>query len=467
MQRWPMNPSDCVFHALDFLLRRQGYPGGGTFMVLETSGVLDTAALAAALGGATAAHPVIMAAPRISRLRAWPYWGWDGRPVAPVCAVDDLTAERDWRGRADELCRARFAAGWDVDRAPQVRLEHYRGTGGEQRLCLRWPHALMDAEGAQLYLAELDRSAREPAGEGPTTSAAGRRPTLPADSARIDPLAAAGAVGRLRHLLHGLHERAPRVDISGARLAAESQPPARPATVGARGLCYLVRCWSPEASAEVRERARRIAPAGPALYARHLAACTLRAIARLHGEHGRPLPFCGLMFPMRLPGPAARPMRGNYLVAAALGVAPEVLADRRALAEALAEQLARYAARDGALASWSLQRLTAQLRVGQYRRVLERETARQPYATGFSYYGELDPPLRHMLGAPITNMYGGGVVSNPPGWNVTFSRFADRLNLVLAWPEGVFPEGAAERYAELIESELFETSPVTREPRTA
>jgi hypothetical protein len=440
-RRYRMNPSDCLFHAFDHLLRRQGYSGTGTFLVLELVGPLPAADVQRALERALAAHPVTMAVPRTSLWRARPYWVCDRAPVPAHYTYDDLSQTPDWRRRADELCEERFSCGWDPATPPQVRLEHYRGPAGEHRLCLRWAHALLDADGARLFLAEMDRLG---GGDGPPAN------LLP-DDAGVDPLAGAGPLRRLRLMLRGLRDRSPDNPLIRGRLIGVL--PDRP--VASRRLRYIVRVWSPEITTEIRSRAAALNPAGPALYARHLAGATLRAAWRVHAELGQDLPACGMMFPMRLAGPALRPVRGNYLGATALTARRELLRDRRALGEHVARTLADHVAHDGSRASWAMQRLTAGLRVAQYRRVIRWETRRQPFLTGFSYLGASEPPLRRFLGADVTNLYGGGVISIPPAWNVTFARCGERLNLVMAWPEGELPERVVLRYADLLEAEVL------------
>lgn len=443
VQRYPMNPTDCLFHAFEHLLRSAGYTGAATFMVLEAAGELAPDAVREALGRALAAHPVTLAAAAVSRWRARPQWVAQAVAGPPAYTFTDLSAAPDWTATADALATERLSSGWDTACPPQVRLDHYRGPGAAQRLCLRWPHALMDAEGAQYLLAEMDRLGGPAPGPPPEA-------LLP-DDAVVDPLAPMPPWRRWRLLWRALRDRTPHP--RGQDTALSMSLPGRPAD--SRRLRYLLRAWSAEATAALRARARALVPAGPALYSRYLAGCVLRAVHRLHAEHGRRLPCGALMFPLRLPGLARRPLRGNYLVATTLAVPLDVLADPRALAAAVARQLEEYARRDGPLASWALQRLTAQLRVGQYRRLIRWETDRQPFVTGFSLYGEIEPPLRTFLGAQVTNLYGGGVISIPPAWNVTFSRFAERMNLVIAWPEAAFPPAVVTRYADLIEEEAL------------
>lgn len=440
-QRYRMNPCDCVFHGLDYYMRRRGFPGTATFMVIDADGPLEPARVRRALQRAMEAHPMAMGRAGVSRWRALPVWEWDGLPVGPQYTHTDLSKVADWTRVADERFHAGLARSPDSTTPPQVRLEHYQGPQAHQRLYFCWPHALMDAEGAQHFLAEINRLSTDPPSAAPATRVPDDRP--------IDVLARAGILRRIRLSLGGVGERSPRVRAQEYSLCG-ALPECR---TDSRNYCHIVRRWPAERVAVMQAVARQTAPAGPALYTRHLAASVLRAVQRIHLEHGRRPARYDILLPMRLPGLTRRPLWGNYLVAASIVVAPEALDDRRALAAQLAAGYERYMAREGPLASWALQRITAQLRLSQYRRLIDWQTVAQPFLTGFSVYGEIDPPLREFVGARVTNLYGAAVISTPPGWNVAISRFGEHANLSIAWPEAAFPRAVVERYAALIEEE--------------
>jgi hypothetical protein len=182
----------------------------------------------------------------------------------------------------------------------------------------------------------------------------------------------------------------------------------------------------------------------------------LRAIHRMHREHDCALPVYDLVFPMHLPDVPRRPVTGNYLTAAPLRVSAERIGDRRALAADIDRQLRAYLENRSYLADWLVHRLTAQLRMGQYRRVVRHYMRDRPIATGFAFIGETDPPVHKFLDAELTNLAGAGVVNIPPGWNPTFTRFRDRITMALAWPEGAFPAHVVHHYADLIQQEVFD-----------
>jgi hypothetical protein len=251
---------------------------------------------------------------------------------------------------------------------------------------------------------------------------------------------------------HVVSARVPRSRIQRPPLM--DSLPNRPSQ--SRRIRHLERFWSGEGMERIRKNAKKIVSPGAALYSRYGAVCVLRAVYRIHVECRRKLPYYGMMFPMRFPGIRRRTINGNFLVSPSLIVMPDRITDRRAVAEDVDRQLGAYSARESYKASWALMWLTAELRAWQYRLVTLALAGRVPFATGYSFWGPLDPPMKEFLGARVTNLLGYGVVSIPPGWNPVFSRFEDKMNLTLAWPDGAFPEDLVRRYADLIEEELLD-----------
>jgi hypothetical protein len=440
-----LNPGDCCFAAFDRDLKERGYIGSYMMVVLEAAGPLDPAKVSVALQRAMDAHPIVSSRLRISRLRAWPYWQHDGATARPKYRHHDLSGRSDWLAAAEELSQEHLSPGLDSSRSPQVSVEHYQGPDERHRLYFFCPHALMDGEGLQLFVQEVDRL-------GNNASPAGPAKVL-ADHETADPLADYGWWRRFKLVSNVLRhtERLPPIQ---EKLLEDSLPD-RP--VCSRRLRYIHRPWSPDMVAQLQRNARKTAPAGPSLYARYVAGCVLRAVYRLYQEYGLKLPYCAVPFPIRVPRIERRPVPGNYLVSARLTVPADRLADSRAVAEDVRDQVFKFHARGMELSSWSFLRLTSQLRSGQYRRLAQAVVRNQTVLTGFTFAAEVDPPLHSFLGASVVNLWGGGVASIPPGWNPCFNKFRDRMNFTLSWPEAMFPEPVVKRYVELIEEEVFGT----------
>ncbi|MBK8269185.1 MAG: hypothetical protein IPK83_13110 [Planctomycetes bacterium] len=88
------------------------------------------------------------------------------------------------------------------------------------------------------------------------------------------------------------------------------------------------------------------------------------------------------------------------------------------------------------------------------------------FVTGNSFYGEINPPVRRIGHATITNLWGGGPNTNPPALNPVFSRFGDRLNFTLTYTRPTISDATAVEYVRLIEAEMFAPSSVRRPCRT-
>lgn len=452
-------------------MQRAGQIGNLPYMVMDLEGGIDADEIAAGVRQALRAHPVLRGRIRLSLVLSWPYWRVDRDAAFPLEVVD-LRAEPDWRTAADERIEAGLARGWDVHQSPQVKIELYLGSDDRARLCLRWPHALMDAEGAQQFLAEIERYGKQAAcarREDPNAmspsvyweSAGGSaRPGVTDRDASangrgdecgdepLDLLAGRGLIDRMRLCRRGLKQYRGSGGGSVEGLASG------PAAGGTWRISH--RRWESDEWSCIRRRAAELCPHGPARFSRFLGGCVLRALHRLLEERSLAVEECLVTLPMRVRGtPAARPVVGNYLVSATLSARRAEVADKRQLMDDLARQIDGFLKDDADLANWALVWGASFLRARQYRWLLSGSWGLQPYASGFSYYGEIEPPLRRFGGAQVTNLWGSGTMSAPPGWNPVFSRFGESLNLGLTWLEGYFNRATAERYVALIEQELL------------
>ncbi|MCK6484981.1 MAG: hypothetical protein HUU22_15830 [Phycisphaerae bacterium] len=469
-RRYPLNPCDYLFLAHHWMMQQAGQIGNLPYMVMDLDGGVNADAISAGVRRALEAHPVLRGRIRLSLFWARPYWHVDDGDELPLEIVD-LRNEPDWRAAADARIEAGLARGWDVYRAPQVRIELYLGGDGQARLCLRWPHALMDAEGAQRFLAEVERLGVRRGGTGHPDHDTSRRDEpfnrtqggehrggvgngssngdqASAGDKPLDLLAGRGLLDRV-----GLFRRGLKL-YRGADCGGIERLARGPAAGGTWRICS--RRWDGDEWSHIRRRAAERCPQGSARFSRYLGGCVLRALHRLLEERSVPVEECLVTLPMRVRGtPAARPLVGNYLVSATLSARRDEIADKQRLLDGLSRQIEGFLKDDADLANWALVWGASFLRARQYRWLLSGSWGLQPYASGFSYYGEIDPPIRRFGGARVTNLWGSGTMSAPPGWNPVFSRFGESLNLGLTWLEGYFDRSTAERYAGLIEGELL------------
>ncbi|HKQ47196.1 MAG TPA: hypothetical protein VJZ71_03890 [Phycisphaerae bacterium] len=442
-----LNPCDCCIYGHHRWLARRQRGGNIAFMMVDVEGIVDPAAVRQALTAVMTAYPVTLASLGISPLRLRPFWKLPSSTSdADVAAerahvYDDLRADPDATARLNQLCTRRYGPDWDLSRGPQVRLEQYALPGDRTRLCLRWPHFLMDAEGAQWFLSELGR--HFDGTNDPSQS------LLPADDPSVEVLAQMSPLARVRFMMRGLSaQKSPARSQVRHVVAAPAQR--------VESYQFLHRCWRGQDFERIRERAHQTMPPGPALYGRYLAAIVLQALDRVYREEGFDTQEFAITFPMKVritpPGDEAisRPMTGNFLVTPTLVVDRGKVGDLAALGSDIQMQLQAFLEVRGDKAQWALLEAAALIHAWFYPALFRFAFAGAAYSSGFSYYGEIDRPLRRFAGAEVTNIWGGGPSTTPPGWNPVFSRYGDNLNLSLTWTRPHIPDALAERYANFI-----------------
>lgn len=464
-RRWiPLNPCDYLIYSLNVRMRREGQGDCLAMMFVDVDGEVVPDRIRRAFAAALAAHPVTLADLHVSRLDGRPYWrlpdcGSDAarqaaaaQATASAYTFHDLRARGDWADRLNALVSARMVPWDDPASGPQVYLDHYALPENRTRFCLRWQHSFMDAEGAQLLLAEIERLDASPVSQvAPTPN---RWPALP-DGTGHDPLAAvslprrlamaAQAIGRTRR------DRPPKV-----RLISSSQP----APIVGHGLLH--KRWPREVMERIKAAAKRHTPAGPGLYARYFVACTTLALHHLYREHGVDTPAYLVSLPLRvtLPDRAGgirldRPICGNYLTAVTLVARREDLTELPTLAASFEHQLRSYTEAGADRVMWSLMWLLSRMRTSMQRALFAWGPSRTPLASGFSYYGEASAPLRRLGGCEVVNLWGAGLVATPPGWNPVFCRYRDLLSFSMAYNLPSVSPQLAQRYQQLIEAQVL------------
>ncbi len=525
-RRIRLNPCDYFTLGRHVRLLRQGQGGNIAYMVLEIDGRVGVEELRRAMRDTILTHPVLLGGLRYAVTTGRPYWRLPRDAEAATRARDrawfrylDLRRTEGWEDQLEEAWQGNYAADWDLANGPLVQLEYYDLPRDRTRLCLRWPHCFMDAEGAQLLLAEIEAhlsgtadarasagvrgapglvqgdegredacdgadraSARENAcGAADRTSARGSS-LLEQEGDGIDVLAGRSFFEKVRLVRDGLagkessqKDEEPLTSVqapaprTGGRETAPKPPDEEmvvrqlvadppPAFMEHRA---LHRFFSPEEVRAMQDRAKAVAPPGPALYARHLVACTIRAQHRLYQERGLSTDAYLVTFPVRvaLPGRSGlsrhkRPFVGNYLASVILCARRETADDRRALGDAILRQINDFQEGHGDVQQWALMWAAAFLRPSMYQLVFRVSLGFERLTSGFSYYGEVVRPLRSFGGRPIVNFFGGGPLGSPPGLNPVFSKFADRLNLSLTWNRPAIADDVAKRYADLIRQEV-------------
>ncbi len=448
-RRIPLNPCDYLFLAHHRSQARRIGGGNVAFMMLDLAGHIPLRRMREALIRTMSDHPAVTGTLRVSLIRGRPYWRTIDRAneieksAARAHEYFDLRSTPDGDAQVERLCREQFQPYWNLTLGPPIRLEHYALPGDRTRLCLRWPHSFMDAEGAQWLLSEI--------------SAAARSATLPLDGQSIDPLAGMGVMQRLR-LMRSAPQKPVRLGGQSAVLLAS------PARARVSQYRFLHRVWSAENNAQLTDLARRRTPPGPGIHARYLAASLIRALDRLYALNKVSTDVYRVPIPVRAADAAAggqRPLPGNYLAAPAVSIPRACVADWALLGETIASQLERYVKSKASLADWAKLWFASQLRPWQFERALDLPLGLPDFSTGFSYYGEINPPLRSFMGCDVLNLWGCAPMAIPPGLNPAFSRFSDRLNFSLAWAEPHIDPAWPDMLANFIEQEALDRPPKT------
>ncbi|MCK6457231.1 MAG: hypothetical protein L6Q92_11975 [Phycisphaerae bacterium] len=444
-RRFALNPCDYLYYAHDRLMVARGQIGNVTLMLMDVEGEIDPARVRAALRRMYCEHPVAAARVRTSLVSGRPRWVLPKAPASladSAYCYDDLSGASDWLGEMWRRCERRYAEPCDLHAGPLTRIDYYAGPNGQGRVCLRWPHALMDAEGAQWFLAELARMDRAP---GPAALPAALRP----DGMGLDPLGGASFGTRFRLFRKAFRVHRDYGKVQRVRL--DSAPPEPSRALGLR-----LRVFEADEVERIQSNAKAKCPAGKGIYARYLAGCVIRALHRLYLARGLETESYLVTLPQSVRPAGPRPVHGNYLVAATLCGRRALIEDSHMFGADLKAQLERFESEGMAEANWALIWMAGLMRTWQYRILLGLPIGLEPYASGFSYYGEIDPPIREFCGARVTNLWGATPLSAPPGWNPAFSRFDRRLNFTLTWIRGYVSDALAEEFARTIEQEALE-----------
>ena len=442
------------------MMQRKADGGNIALMTMEVDGHIEPDHIRTILQHAFVGHPVLMSPLRFSILTGRPYWKIPGnkgeasaKAVQKAHVYHDLRDKSSWEARLERFCQGRYAPDWDLLEGPQITLEQYALPWNQTRFCLRWPHLLMDAAGAQWFLAELSRLG-ELGSDVIEQEARNRLPEISSDDQTVYPLRGASLMKRL-----GLFLSSFRAQRQHSRFKGETLFKTKPRFKNQR---YIHRRWDAQ---RIKAMAEKHVPPGAGLYARYLAVCVFRAIHRVFADfHIEPeayfisMPQSVSDFGQANASSPVRPVPGNYLVTPTLWGRRDLIQDKRALCEDLDRQLKAYHENRTALMQWAMLWMASSSRAFFYQWLMRLPLGLETLSSGFSYFREISRPFRTLCGARVTNLWGAGPLPTPPGWNPVFSKFDDKLNLALTYPRPAISDNLARRYVELIESEIFESS---------
>lgn len=443
-----LNPCDYLLYT-DHVIRMRDRQGANiAYMCMDIDGSLNRDRMRRSIAIAMTLSPATLARLRMSIFGGWPHWKLPRNlSVAAELAVEKAYRFVEVAGVADGELAMTGESPVDFREGPQICMTHYALPNGTTRLCIRWPHWLMDAAGtltflslwAQCYDALDEQTAPMPQSIAPHVN-------------QWRPLKGVALSQRWRVLrsqpkagaLEGRHVATPCDDASDA----------------VREHRVLHRYWDADAMEHIRKASKRIMPAGPARITRYLAVSVLRALDALCNENHWGGDAYRITLPMRMrslePEDELPELRfGNYLVSPLLVFDRTDVSVAARLPESLTQQLQAYLDAHGDLAQWTLMSLAALLPFPAHRWIFSSRMFKAHFSSGFSFYGEHHPPLRSVGGLPITNLWGGGPTTIPPGMNPVFSRFDKSLNLALTYSWPIVSDEIANRYVELIQREAL------------
>ena len=440
-----LSPCDYHFLVIQHSTTRRHSSSEVSFVTLEFKGHPVGSRLKAALRRAMTDNPATFGRIGYTLPRARPYWQIEriDDPAQAAYRYHDFRERNDWPDCVHEGIGRAINTPWDFSRPPLIRLDHFDGPAGRACLCMQWPHALMDAEGAHLFLRELSRLADAPDSPRP----AGLLPL----QQRNDPLDDQSLVQRLKLFRAGMKAHSRTNGLPAKRLLIG--PPDGPIPYR-----YTVRFGAAEDFERIKANARRFAPPGAGLYARFLAACVLRALHRLYRRHNVDTPNYLLAFPSGINAPGSpRTVTGNYVVVYTIAAGANQVEDMNGLGEHIQKQVAGFREPHAGRDQWAMFWMAGQMRPWQYRRLMWTSMGNTRVHSGFAYYqADTDPPWRHLAGAEIEGVRLGGVVMSSPGWNAVFCRYRERMVFNLSWMSGCCQEHIATEYADLVAEEALQ-----------
>ncbi len=464
-RRIHLNPCDYLIYGKHRALLRKGQGGNIAYMMVDAVGHAPPPIVRDAVAGAMRSHPVTTAGLAFSALSGRPYWQvplalQEGVESAIERAYvhEDLQQADDVKRRLTELCHANYAADWDLANGPQIRFEHYTLPNNLTRFCLRWPHCLMDAEGAQWFLAEVGAHSRP---DRRLLTADDRPIDLPPDHHVVNVLVGRSIVERYRLFRRGLAYQKAHKGLNIRPIIGEEEAGGRPEPPFS-DYRAAHQHFSPEQLSQIKANAKKLAPPGRALYARFLGGCVIRAIHLLYTELEIKTDAYLLTLPVRVTMEderghpvLRRPIIGNYLVSPTLCVLRQRADDMHAIGEDIFQQLGDYHHNHVDIMQWAMLWTASLMRVSVHQLLYRLPLGFENLSSGFSYYGEIAHPVVSIAGAKVVNVYGGGPQPTPPGMNPVFSSFKGRLNLSLTWNSPAIPDKLALRFLKLINEAVF------------
>jgi hypothetical protein len=413
-----LNGPDFLMLGFDHELRRHGYAGNTCQMVLELGGTLSPETLTRRLAEVTAQHPILNARPGGW---LWPHWKILVTPKPPQVRLH----------RGVVTARQLFNDPLDARRGELMRFDLCERAGGGQALTFTWLHALMDAPGAEHFLALVGH-------ENSVLSAAtaAHPPAKPPLRARLK------LAWKYLHHLDTLCQTAPK--------SIGIRHPAAPAE-----LLHRVETFDATETARIRANATQLAGLlGDAQYHAATALCELH---RLRARLGCPSPsyVLPLAVGLRAKG-SVHPVFSNELTMLMLQLLPPQL-DSTATAIAVLKQQLESAMRGGLIESGrQLGLLFRFLPIPLYMAMAKQGLRGEICSLFFGDTAAVNPRLDTFLGVPVQDFTHVAAITPSPGLGVIFYYVRGLLKLTVVHSARVFTEAEAGEFTARLRQRLLQ-----------
>ena len=415
-----LNGSDYLMLGFDHELRRLGFAGNSCQIVLELAAPISPDALSKRIETLLEQNPALRARPGGV---FFPKWKTVGR-----LAAQDLV-----RTHADEpgICQKLFNEPLDVKHGKLLRFDLVVRAAGRMTLIFTWAHALMDAPGAEYFLAVVgDQKLSLPAPAPPKPRGSGKSF---AERCRL--------AWKYIHHLDGYCRAAPRSPGVRRRHA----PPV---------INYRVESFTAEETARVRANsAQHCGPLGDGQFHAAIAALELH---RLHQRLGSFSPSYVLPMPVGLRAKgSAEPVFGNQIAMLMLQFLPEHLDNIAAAGADLKTQMSsmmRAGMLDsGVLLSDLFRFLPLRIYVSALKRGLHGEICS-------IFYGDtaaVNPLLVNFMGVAVEDFAHVAAVTPSPGIGVVFYYFRGELRVTVLHSAQVLSDAEAAEFAASLRQRLL------------
>ncbi len=413
-----LNGPDYLMLGFDRELRRHGFAGNTCQIILKLGTAISAGALNHRLAELTASHPILNARPAGC---IWPKWKLPSMPQPPQVRLH----------RGPISSRELLNHPLEARRGQLMRFDLSNEPDGRQLLTFTWLHALMDAPGAEHFLACVGN-------EDMTL------PSPPAAIPRPQPPLRERAKLAWKYI-HHLDElcKAPPKSIGVRHPSALAE------------LRHRVETFDTADTARIRANASQLA--GLLGDAQFHAAAALIELHRLRARLGCASPSYVLPLAVGLRAKGSiHPVYSNELTMLMLQLLPPQL-DSTAVAIAALKQQLEDALRGGLIESGrQLGLLFRFLPIPLYMAMAKQGLRGEICSLFFGDTASVNPHLNTFLGAPVEDFTHVAAVTPSPGLGVIFYYFHGLLKMTVVHSTRVFTDAEAAEFTASLRQRLLQ-----------